>query len=149
MLVLAPVVALLSSGAAFAAEVASADEAHAMFDRAIAALKSDQAAAVKAFNDDKDKQFRDRDLYVFCFTVPDGNFTAYLSPVLLGTDVRELKLPKDPVGQRAYDAVAKAPDGEVVSIDFQFPKPGTRQPVPKQTLEARVGNQACGVSFYK
>jgi hypothetical protein len=45
--------------------------------------------------------------------------------------------------------VAKAPEGEVVTIDFEFPKPGTKQPVPKQSIEERVGNQACGVSFYK
>jgi hypothetical protein len=140
---------LLWSGVSFAADLATPDEARALFDRAIAALKADETAALKAFNDDKDKQFRDRDLYVFCFSLPDGNFTAYLSPVLLGSDVRDLKLPKDPVGQRAYDVVAKAPEGEVVTIDFEFPKPGTKQPVPKQSIEERVGNQACGVSFYK
>jgi hypothetical protein len=141
---------LLFCGPSFAVELASPDEGKAMLDRAIAALKADEAAALKAFNDPKNKEFRDRDLYVFCFSLPDGNFTAYLSPVLVGTNVRELRLPPDdPIGQRAYDVVANAPEGEVVSIDFAFPKPGTRQPASKQSVEVRLGKQACGVSFFK
>ena len=63
-----------------------------MLDRAIAALKANESAALKAFNDEKNKDFRDRDLYVFCFPAcRTGNFTAYQSPLMLGTDVRELK----------------------------------------------------------
>jgi hypothetical protein len=121
-----------------------------MLERATTALKQDDAAALKAFNDDKNKDFHDRDLYVFCFSLPDGNFTAYLSPVLIGSSVRDLKLPpNDPIGQRAYDAVATAPEGEVVTVDFTFPKPGTKQLAPKQSLEVRIGNQACGVSYFK
>ena len=141
---------LLLSGPSFAVEIASPDDAKAMLERAIAALKKDEAAALKAFNDDKNKDFHDRDLYVFCFSLPDGNFTAYLSPVLIGSSVRDLKLPpNDPIGQRAYDAVAKAPEGEVVTVDFTFPKPGTKQLAPKQSLEVRIGKQACGVSYFK
>jgi len=142
--------ALLRSSAALGAEqFATAEEARAMLDRAVTALKANEPAALKAFNDEKNKNFRDRDLYVFCFSLPDGNFTAYESPLLLGTDVRELKLEKDPIGQRAYDAVAGAADGDVVSLDYSFPKPGMKQPATKQSLETRIGNQACGVSYFK
>ena len=121
-----------------------------MIERAITALKANEAAALKAFNDEKNKEFRDRDLYVYCFSLPDGNFTAYQSPVMIGTNVKELKIPPNiPVGQRAYDAVANAPEGEIVSFTYDFPKPGTKAPVPKETLEVRVGKQACGVSYFK
>jgi Protein of unknown function (DUF2934) len=59
------------------------------------------------------------------------------------TNVKELKLPpNNPVGQRAYDAVEKAAEGEIVSFTYDFPKPGTKAPVPKETLEARIGKQA-------
>jgi hypothetical protein len=68
---------------------------------------------------------------------------------MLGTDVRELKLETDPIGQRAYDVVAGAAEGDVVSIDYSFPKPGTKQLATKQSLETRIGNQACGVSYFK
>jgi hypothetical protein len=30
-----------------------------------------------------------------------------------------------------------------------FPKPGTKVPAPKETLEARVGKQACGINYFK
>ena len=85
----------------------------------------------------ENKDFRDRDLYVYCFTLPEGNITAYQSPLMIGSNVKELKLPpNNPVGQRAYDAVAKAAEGEIVSFAYDFPKPGTKAPVSKETLEA-------------
>ena len=117
-----------------------------MLDRAVAALKANEAAALKAFNDEKNKNFRDR---IFCFSLPDGNFTAYQTPLMLGSDVRELKLEKDAIGQRAYDVVAGAAEGDVVSIDYSFPKPGMKAPATKQSLETRVGNHACGVTYFK
>jgi hypothetical protein len=131
-------------------EVASPADGKAMMERAIAALKANEAAALKSFNDEKNKEFRERDLYVICFSLPDGNFTAYQSPVMLGSSVKDLKIPpNNPVGQQAYDAVAKAPEGEIVSFTYDFPKPGTKMSAPKETLEARVGKQACGVSYFK
>jgi hypothetical protein len=131
-------------------QLASSTDGKAMMERAKAALKANEAAALKASNDEKNKEFRDRDLYVYCSSLPDGNFTAYQSPVMIGTNVKELKIPpNNPIGQRAYDAVAKAAEGEVVSFTYDFPKPGTKEPVPKETLEARVGKQACGVSYFK
>ena len=120
-------------------QLASPADGKAMLERAIAALKANEAAALKAFNDEKSKEFRDRDLYVYCFSLPDGNFTAYQSPVMIGTNVKELKIPpNNPVGQRAYDTVVKAAEGEIVSFTYDFPKPGTKVPVPKETLEARI-----------
>jgi hypothetical protein len=46
-----------------------------MMERAIEALKANEGAALKAFNDGKNKDFRDSDLYVYCFSFPDGNTT--------------------------------------------------------------------------
>jgi hypothetical protein len=131
-------------------QLASPADGRAMLERAITALKANEATALKAFNDEKNKDFRDRDLYVYCFSLPDGNITAYQSPVMIGTNVKELKIPpNNPVGQRAYDAVANASEGEIVSFTYDFPKPGTKTPALKETLAARVGKQACGVSYFK
>jgi hypothetical protein len=105
---------------------------------------------LKAFNDEKNKDFRDRDLYVFCFSLPAGNITAYQSPVMLGTNVKDLKLPPNyAIGQRAYDAAEKATEGQIVTFTYEFPKPGTKELASKEALEARVGKQACGVSYFK
>ena len=58
------------SAASFAEpQLASPADGKAMLERAIAALKANEAAALNAFNDEKNKDFRDRDLYVYCFSV--------------------------------------------------------------------------------
>ena len=143
---------LAMSAASFAEpQLASPADGKAMLERAIAGLKANEAAALNAFNDEKNKDFRDRDLYVYCFSVPDGNFTAYQSPVMIGTNIKELKISVNlsGFGQRAYDAIAKAAEGEIVSFTYNFPKPGTKASAPKETLEVRVGKQVCGVSYFK
>lgn len=145
------IVTLTGSAAAFgAAQFGTALEAKAMLERAVGALKDNPAAALKAFNDEKNKEFRDHDLYIFCFNTADGKFTAYQSNMLLGVDIRELKLPPDdPVGKRAYDVVHDAPEGDFVTAQYKLAKPGTKIPVDKEFLETRIGDQACGVTYFK
>lgn len=139
-------VLLGAAAAAGAPQFGSPAEARAMFDRAVAALKADEAAALAAFNDKSNKDFHDRDLYVFCFNIVDGKYTAHVNPALMGTDIRHLKINGDPVGANVY-AVAK--EGVVATLDFNFPRPGTTEAVPKEAYITRVGNQGCGVGYYK
>ncbi len=40
-------------------------------------------------------------------------------------------------------------EGTVVTVAYNFPKPGTTDPVPKESFVTRVGNQGCGVGYYK
>jgi signal transduction histidine kinase len=138
----------LVSGAvlALAQQFGTAAEARSMLDRAVAELKSNEAAALAKFNDKDNKQFRDRDLYVFCFNVSDGKFTAHPNPNITGVDVRTLKVKDDPVGQRLFDQVK---EGTVTTVDYNFPKPGTTEPVPKESYITRMGGQACAVGYYK
>jgi hypothetical protein len=142
-------VLLWSAAAVGAQQFGTADEARAMLDRAIGALKSNEDTALSQFNDPSNKQFRDHDLYVFCYNMSDGKITAYESPALLNVDVRSLSLKDDPIGKRTFEAAESAPEGSVVTVDYKLPKPGTTVPAPKQTLEARVGKQSCGVTYFK
>jgi hypothetical protein len=130
-----------SAVVALAQQFGTAPEARAMLDRAVTELKSNEAAALAKFNDKENKQFRDRDLYVFCFNVSDGKFTAHPNPSIMGTDVRALKVKDDPLGQRLFDQVK---EGAVTTVDYSFPKPGTTEPVPKESYITRVGGQGCG-----
>jgi signal transduction histidine kinase len=140
-------VALIGSTlSGLAQQFGTAAEARAMLDRAVAELKSNEAAALAKFNDKENKQFRDRDLYVFCFNVSDGKFTVHPNPTILGTDVRALKVKDDPLGQRLFDQVK---EGTVTTVDYNFPKPGTTEPVPKESYIIRIGGQGCGVGYYK
>jgi cytochrome c len=131
---------------AVAQATGTAAEAKAMLEKAIAELKAGSAAALAKFNK-ADGGFRDRDLYVYCFEVGTGKFTAHVNPALMGTDVRALK-EKDgsPLGQKVFDA---AKEGTITTISYNFPKPGGTDPVPKEAYVTRVGDQGCGVGYYK
>lgn len=142
--------ALLSGGTfAVAQQSGTATEARAMLDRAVAALKAKGDAALAAFNDKSNKDYRDRDLYVFCYRMNDAIFTAHVNPAMMGKDVRTIKVGDDPLGQRIFDIIKNAPEGTVSTVDYKFPKPGTTEPVAKQSYVARIGNEGCGVGYYK
>jgi cytochrome c len=147
---------LLNSGLALSnvalaqkAPFGSAAEAKAMEERVITELKSNETVALTKFNK-ADGEFRDRDLYVFCFNATTGIFNAHAFPALMGTDNR---LPKEkdgsPLGQKIFDAVNAAKEGTIVTVSYNFPKPNTTEPLPKESYVARVGNTACGVGYYK
>jgi cytochrome c len=122
------------SGVAVAQQTGTAAEAEAMLQKAVTELKANEAAALAKFNQDYAKcsgEFRDRDLYVFCFEVGTGKLTAG-QPDLLNTDVR-----------------AAVKEGTITTITYNFPKPGGTDPVPKESHVTRVGNQGCGVGVYK
>jgi cytochrome c len=138
---------ILSADLASAEQFASAEEAKAMLDRAVTALKTDETKALRAFSDPNNKQFRDRDLYVSCFNTSDGKFTAFPGPGMIGVDVRTFKFGDDPIGQRAFDALQSTPEGALTTMEYNFPKSG--KPALKQSLAIRIGNQGCGVAYYK
>ena len=127
----------------------TAAEAHAMVKRVITELKADSSAAIGKFNDPAGS-FRDRDLYVFCFDTTSGIFSAHVNKALLGTDNRLLK-EKDgtPLGQKVFDAAHGLKDGQVKTVGYNYPRPGTTNPVPKVAYVTRVGGTACGVGYYK
>jgi len=139
---------LATAGLAGAQQPGTADEAKAMLTNAVASLKAGEAAALAEFNDKGNKKFHDRDLYVFCYDMTNGKFTAHPNPALMGTDVRALKVKDDPLGQRIFDTI-KSNGANIGTVDYNFPKPGTTDPVPKQSFVTMVGNEGCGVGYYK
>ena len=140
---------LWGAGLVSAQSSGTAAEARAMLDNAVAALKTNEATALAAFNDKGNTKFHDRDLYVFCYNMTDGKFMAHTNSAMMGTDVRALKVKDDPLGQRIFDTINKSSGGSVLTVDYNFPKPGTTEPVPKQSFVTKVGNQGCGVGYYK
>jgi hypothetical protein len=70
-LMIGAVSALTLSAAAFAQQGGTAQEAQAMLDKAVAAVKADQAVALAMFIKGEGG-FLDRDLYPFCFRIADG-----------------------------------------------------------------------------
>ena len=88
MLIIAAVSALTLSAAVFAGQAGTAEEAKAMLNRAVAAVKADKAKALDMFNKGEGG-FLDRDLNVFCSNVAEGKVVALGNPnakTLLGQD---------------------------------------------------------------
>jgi hypothetical protein len=134
----------VAASASFAAEYGTADEAKALLDRAIAEMKADPVAAIAKFND-PNGGFRDRDLYVFCAGLADGKITAH--PSIVGTDLRTLKDKNDdPFGAEMLDGAAEQTFTEVT---YMWPRPDGTEPVEKVSRITKIGDQMCGVGYYK
>jgi hypothetical protein len=136
------------SGVAFAqqAQFGTAAEAKSMIERAVIAIKADKAKALDMFNKGEGG-FRDRDLYPFCFDAKTGIFNAHVVKTLLGTDIRAVKeTDGSPLGEKIFDAVKEE---TITTVSYRFPRPGGTNPLPKESYVTAVGNQACGVGYYK
>jgi Single Cache domain 2 len=149
-LMIGAVSALTLSAAAFAQQGGSPQEARAMLDKAVAAVKADQAVAIAMFLKGEGG-FLDRDLYPFCFRIADGKTLASPKAVPAGTDVRTLKDASGNAYGPAIYAAAQKPEGEITEVpSYMFPKPGTLTPTfEKVSFVTKVGDLGCGVGYYK
>ncbi len=132
-----------AAGTVMAQAAGTEAEARAMLDKAVAALKADKPTALGQFAKGEGG-FKDRDLYPFCGGA-DGNFTAH--PTLTGKSMKELKDKNgDAMGAKMYE-VAK--EGAIAPVAYMWPKPGGTDPVSKISLVTKIGDQVCGVGYYK
>jgi signal transduction histidine kinase len=138
--------AVLSLGlatVALAAEYGTAAEAKAMLEKAVVALKANQATALAMFAKGEGG-FKDRDLYVFCGG-PDGLFTAH--PTLIGKSLKDLKdKTGKPLGEDIYKA---ATAGKISEVSYMWNRPGSTDQVQKVSFVTKVGDQVCAVGYYK
>ena len=127
-----------------AAQYGTAEEAKAILERAVAALKEDKAKALDTFNKGKGG-FKDRDLYVSCANASDGIVTAH--PYLKGEHLGDIKGKKGyPVGD---EMMQKASEGTIREVTYWWPRPGSDKPLEKTTFYTKVGDQICSVGYYK
>jgi signal transduction histidine kinase len=138
-ILLAPAVSVKAAG-----EFGSAEEAKALLDKAVVAVKEDKAKALDLFNKGEGG-FKDRDLYVFCANASDGIVTAH--PTNRGKQLRDILGKKGyPLGQ---EMMQKATQGTIREITYWWPRPGSNKPVQKTSFYTKVGDQICGVGYYK
>jgi signal transduction histidine kinase len=111
----------------------------------LAELKHRKSQALAMFNTGEGG-FKNRDLYVFCFNSGDGVLTAGV-PAIIGKDVRTFKDESgDAFGQRVYDT---AKEGTITEVSYMFPRPGSTELAQKSSYVSKVGDQTCGVGYYK
>jgi signal transduction histidine kinase len=128
-----------------AAQYGTAEEAKAMLDRAVDAVKEDKTNALDMFNNGEGG-FKDRDLYVFCANASDGLVTAHPYGQK-GKQLREILGKKGyPLGQ---EMMQKASEGTIKEVTYWWPRPGSDKPLQKTSFYTKVGDQICGVGYYK
>ena len=129
---------LLATPGAQAAEFGTAEEARAMLDRAVAAVRNNKKKAIEMFNSG-DGGFKDRDLYVLCANASDGTITA--SPSSNGENLKDF-----PPGQKVMET---ATEGEAKKVTYGWPRPGSIKPLKKNTFDTKVGDLSCGVGYWE
>ena len=142
----------LSTGVFAQQQLGTAQEARAMLDKAIAAVKAEKTKALDMFAKGEGG-FKDRDLYPFCFQASDGKILPFANPngsQFFGQDVRNQR---DSVG-KAYGmelyTAAQKPEGQITEVSYMFPKPGADPtPVSKVSFVTRTSDLGCGVGYYK
>lgn len=127
------------------ADKGSAQTAKAMLERAVAAVKADEPAALAAFRSGA-HGFRDHDLYVFCAR-SDGTVDAHVDPAQIGRNIKDqYDIDGVAFGQ---EMMAIAREGEIKAVSYMWPEPASHTPVDKVTFFTRVADQMCGVGYYK
>ena len=140
ILTLSTIVLFLSAAAerSQAAEFGTAEEAKAMLDKAVAAVKENKTKALASFNSSSG-DFKDRDLYVLCADASDGTITA--SPTSNGSNLKDF-----PPGQKVMKT---ATEGQIREVTYWWPRPGSLKPLKKRTFYTKIGDQICGVGYWE
>ena len=126
------------------ADFGTSEEAKAMLDKAVAAVKENKAKALDMFNKGEGG-FKDRDLYVFCANASDSILTAH--PTMKGKQLRDILGKKGyPLGQ---EIMQKATEGTIGEVTYWWPRPGSDKPLAKTTFYTKAGDQICAVGYYK
>jgi hypothetical protein len=144
------VVLSLAAVPALAANMGTPAEAKAILEKVAAGLKTNEAQTLAAINKG---EYKDRDLYPFCGG-PDGKYSAHgANAALVGQDLKGLMdkaSPPKPIGQEFYTT---AQPGKISEVGYMWPRPKDvdpeQKPVPKVTYITKVGDQICGVGYYK
>jgi len=130
---------------AVSGEFGTAEEAKAMLQKVVAAIKANKSDALTKVNSGTDG-FKDRDLYPFCVGL-EGIITAHPDPKARGSNLKDAE---DKNGKMFGEEIMRvAKEGEVAQVDYLYPRPGTKEPVNKVTFVTKVGDQMCGVGYYK
>lgn len=136
----------LAAGTAVAQDFGTPEEARAMLETTVAAMESDREATLAAINSGADPRFKDRDLYPFCGDA-EGMFIAHgANADLVGQSLRDLEdKAGTPLGEQMYE---RATAGEIVEVEYMWPRPGEEEPTDKVSLVTKIGDDICAVGYY-
>jgi len=135
--------AFFASAAIAETEFATPEEAKALLEKAVVALKQDEAKALAMFASGEGG-FKAKDLYVWCANAGDGILVVH--PTNKGKDLREIKGKHGaPFGEVIMDNAA---EGTIKETTYWWPRPGGEEPFEKMTYYTKIGDQICGTGYY-
>lgn len=125
---------------------ATAEQAKALLERAVAEVAAKGEAAMAAFNA-IDGGFVQDDLYVFAIDIKTQRFLAHGAlPQLVGSDGRQLRDPKGKaIVADMVNIVGRKGEGE---LDYAWRNPVTDKVESKHSFLRRVGDVLVGVGYY-
>jgi cytochrome c len=138
---------IAATGVASADDRGSKEEAKALLDKAVAHVNA--VGMEKAFVDfsQKDGGFIDRDLYVFCYDL-HGNVLAHGgNPTLIGKNLIDVRDTDGIQPVKASIEIVQA-SGQG-TLDFKWPNPVTKKIESKSSFVVKVGENWCGVGYYR
>lgn len=134
-------------GVGYSAPRASAEDARAMLEQAVALAQANgNAAAAQAFNDRRGKFVKD-DLYVFMINIDNGRFEAMgMNPALADTDALGLR---DAAGHALVaEMIDKLRSADEATVEYVWRNPVTNAVEKKRSYVRRVGSSLIGVGHY-
>ncbi|HEY4542063.1 MAG TPA: cache domain-containing protein [Noviherbaspirillum sp.] len=133
---------------AWAGERGSAEEAIAMVKKAVASIeKNGREKAFAEFNDPKNADFHDRDLYIFVYDMNGVNVSHGVNPKLIGKNLLDMKdTDGKPIIRGFIDAAKAKGKGW---YDYKWPNPVTKAIEQKSAYIEQSGDLIVGSGIYK
>jgi signal transduction histidine kinase len=134
----------LAASPALADKYGSPAEAKALLEKVAAEMKANQAGTLEKINKG---EYKKDDLYPFCGG-PDGKYSAQgANASMVGQSLKDLK---DKAGKAIGEEFYKeAQAGKLAEVSYMWPRPGETEPVQKVSYVTKIGDQICGVGYYK
>ena len=134
-------------GVGYSAPRASADDARAMLERAVAVARSEGGAQAAARFNDRRGDFVKDDLYVFMVNMESGRFEAMgMNPALSDTDALGLR---DAAGNALVaEMIARLQKADEATVDYVWRNPVTNAVENKRSYVRKVGTSLVGVGHY-
>ena len=134
-------------GVGYSAPRASADDARAMLERAVAVARSEGGVQAAARFNDRRGEFVKDDLYVFMVNMESGRFEAMgMNPALSDTDALGLR---DAAGNALVaEMIARLQKADEATVDYVWRNPVTNAVENKRSYVRKVGTSLVGVGHY-
>lgn len=126
---------------------ATPQQAHALLERAVDALRTDEETAIKAINA-LSPTLREDDLYVYVIDMDTGRYVAHgYNLRLLGVPFQRVRDPEGkPVGEPILALMKNRDEG---GYDYRWKNPVTGKVEDKHALLRKVGHLLVAVGYYQ